>query len=36
VDGPAEKLEKLAKLRDAGVITAEDFEAKKAELLSQM
>jgi hypothetical protein len=36
VDGPAEKLEKLAKLRDAGVITAEDFEAKKAELLDQM
>jgi len=36
VDGPAEKLEKLAKLRDAGVITADDFEAKKAELLSQM
>ena len=36
VDGPAEKLEKLAKLRDAGVITAEDFEAKKAELLEQM
>lgn len=35
-DGPAEKLEKLAKLRDAGVITAEDFETKKAELLSQM
>lgn len=36
VDGPAEKLAKLAKLRDAGVITAEDFEAKKADLLSQM
>ena len=36
VDGPAEKLEKLAKLRDAGVITPEDFEAKKADLLSQM
>ena len=36
VDGPAEKLAKLAKLRDAGVITAEDYEAKKAELLRQM
>lgn len=36
VDGPAEKLAKLAKLRDAGVITEEDFEAKKADLLSQM
>ncbi len=36
VDGPTEKLVKLAKLRDAGVITAEDFEAKKAELLRQM
>jgi len=36
VDGPAERLEKLAKLRDAGIITAEDFEAKKADLLSQM
>jgi hypothetical protein len=36
VDGPAEKLVKLAKLRDAGVITPEDFEAKKADLLRQM
>lgn len=36
VDGPAEKLEKLAKLRDAGVITPEDFEAKKQALLDQM
>jgi hypothetical protein len=36
VDGPAEKLAKLAKLRDAGVITEEDFAAKKADLLSQM
>jgi hypothetical protein len=31
-DYPAE-LEKLAKLRDDGVITAEDFEAKKKQLL---
>lgn len=36
VNGPAQKLEQLAKLRDAGVITEEDFAAKKAELLSQM
>jgi len=28
-----EQLEKLAKLRDEGVITAEDFEAKKKQLL---
>jgi membrane protease subunit (stomatin/prohibitin family) len=27
------ELEKLAKLRDEGVITAEDFEAKKKQLL---
>ena len=27
------ELEKLAKLRDDGVITAEDFEAKKRQLL---
>jgi hypothetical protein len=27
------ELEQLAKLRDAGVITAEDFEAKKKQLL---
>jgi membrane protease subunit (stomatin/prohibitin family) len=29
----AAELEKLAKLRDQGVITAEDFEAKKKQLL---
>ena len=29
----AAELEKLAKLRDEGVITAEDFEAKKKQLL---
>jgi hypothetical protein len=32
----AEQLKKLAELRDAGVITADDFEAKKAELLARM
>lgn len=30
------KLEKLGKLRDAGVITQEEFAAKKAELLAQV
>jgi hypothetical protein len=29
----AAELEKLAQLRDSGVITAEDFEAKKKQLL---
>jgi uncharacterized membrane protein YdbT with pleckstrin-like domain len=33
---PDEKLRSLAKLRDDGLITAEDYEAKKAELLEQM
>lgn len=36
VDGPAEKLAKLGKLRDAGVITEADFEHKKQELLDQL
>jgi hypothetical protein len=33
---PMEQLERLAKLRDAGVVTAEEFEAKKAELLKRL
>lgn len=33
---PDEKLRSLAKLRDDGVISPEDFEAKKAELLDQL
>jgi hypothetical protein len=33
---PDDKLRSLAKLRDDGLITAEDYEAKKAELLEQM
>lgn|SRR6266540_1217279 len=33
---PMEQLRKLAELRDAGVVTPEEFEAKKAELLSRM
>ncbi|MDX2014488.1 MAG: SHOCT domain-containing protein [Myxococcaceae bacterium] len=31
-----QKLEKLGKLRDSGVITAAEFEAKKAELLKEV
>jgi hypothetical protein len=33
---PIEQIQRLAQLRDAGVITTEEFEAKKAELLSRM
>jgi hypothetical protein len=33
---PIEQLKKLAELRDAGVLTAAEFEAKKRELLSRM
>jgi uncharacterized membrane protein YdbT with pleckstrin-like domain len=33
---PDDKLRSLAKLRDDGLITAEDYEAKKTELLEQM
>lgn len=35
-DDPFEKLRKLGELRDAGVITDEDFEAKKQQLLAEM
>jgi hypothetical protein len=35
-DGPLEQLRKLGELRDAGVVTAEEFEAKKAELLGRV
>jgi hypothetical protein len=31
-----DKLRKLGELRDAGVLTPEEFEVKKASLLSQM
>jgi predicted Zn-dependent peptidase len=31
-----EQLRKLAELRDAGIVTAEEFDAKKAELLSRL
>lgn len=36
VDSSAARLQELAKLRDAGVITTEEFEAKKTELLARM
>jgi hypothetical protein len=29
-------LERLAELRDSGAITAEEYEAKKAEILSRL
>ena len=35
-DDPAEKLKKLGQMRDSGLITSEEFDAKKAELLSEM
>lgn len=35
-EDPYEKLRKLAELRDQGVITPEDFEAKKAALLESI
>jgi hypothetical protein len=35
-EGPAEKLVKLKKLLDAGVVTQGDFDQKKVELLAQM
>jgi len=33
---PMDQLRKLGELRDAGVVTAEEFEAKKAELLGRL
>jgi putative oligomerization/nucleic acid binding protein len=35
-DDPAERLAQLKGLRDRGLITAEDYEAKKAQILSQL
>jgi hypothetical protein len=35
-ESPMEQLKKLAELRDAGIVSEEEFEAKKAELLSRM
>jgi len=36
VDNPVAKIRQLAELRDAGVLSDEEFEAKKAELLKQI
>jgi uncharacterized protein YukE len=35
-EDPAEKLKKLAQMRDSGLITSEEFEAKKKEILEAM
>ena len=35
-EDPYAQLERLGKLRDAGVLTPEEFERKKAELLSRI
>lgn len=34
--GPPEQIKKLAELRDAGILTEEEFEAKKTDLLARM
>jgi hypothetical protein len=36
LESPITKIKQLAELRDAGIVTPEEFEAKKAELLSQV
>ncbi len=33
---PLEQLEKLQKLKDAGILSEEEFNAKKADLLSKL
>ena len=35
-DDPYEKLRKLGELRDAGVLTEDEFEAQKAAILSRL
>jgi hypothetical protein len=35
-DDPVEQIRKLAALRDAGVLTPAEFDAKKAELLGRL
>ncbi len=35
-EDPMEKLQKLATLKDSGIITQEEFNAKKAQLLSEL
>jgi hypothetical protein len=36
VTGPIEQLRQLGQLRDAGILTAEEFDGKKADILSRM
>lgn len=36
VDTPVDQLKKLGELRDAGVLTPEEFESKKADILGRM
>jgi hypothetical protein len=36
VDEGAEQLKKLAELKDQGILTEEEFEAKKKEILAKM
>ena len=35
-EDPAEKLKKLGQMKDSGLITQEEFDAKKAEILAEM
>jgi membrane protease subunit (stomatin/prohibitin family) len=35
-EDPAEKIKKLGQMKDSGLITQEEFDAKKAEILSEM
>jgi predicted Zn-dependent peptidase len=35
-DAVIEQIKKLAELRDAGILTAEEFEAKKSDLLGRL
>jgi hypothetical protein len=35
-DDPAERLKKLGQLKDAGLVSDEEFEAKKAEILADL
>jgi hypothetical protein len=36
VSTPVEQLRQLAELRDAGILSEEEFAAKKAEILARM
>jgi hypothetical protein len=35
-EDPAQKLERLGQMRDSGLITAEEFESKKKEILESI